>query len=166
MEDAVRLEPTPSCDHGPTRAQAAGPFYTPDTPQRTSLREPDLAGVPLVVTGKVLTTTCQPIANAMLDFWHADDSGAYDNRGFTYRGHQFSDQDGNFRLETIMPGLYPGRTRHIHVRVQGPATALLTTQLYFPNEAANAADSIFEQALIMELVDGEEKFGRFNFVLA
>ncbi len=163
----VQLEPTPHCDDGDeTPAQTAGPFYTPDTPQRTSLREAGITGTNLIVTGKVLTTDCRPIAGAVLDFWHADDAGNYDNDGYRLRGHQLTDAEGNFRLETIVPGLYPGRTRHIHVLAQGPDTKLLTTQLYFPDEPDNARDGIFDQALVMDVnTDTDGKSAVFNFVL-
>jgi protocatechuate 3,4-dioxygenase beta subunit len=114
----------------------------------------------------VLTTGCLPIAGAIVDFWHADDGGNYDNVGFLFRGHQFTDGDGRFQLETVMPGLYPGRTRHFHVKVQGPETALLTTQLYFPGEPGNASDGIFNEALLMETAETAEGMtGVFDFVL-
>ena len=163
----LQLEPTPQCDdHDETASQTEGPFYTPDTPERTSLLEEGISGTTLLVTGKVLTTDCQPIAGAVLDFWHTDDAGNYDNEGFGLRGHQFTDANGHFRLETIVPGLYPGRTRHIHVKVQGPDTVLLTTQLYFPGEAGNEEDDIFDKALLMDVADdGDSKTAVFNFVL-
>jgi len=63
------------------------------------------------------------VGGALLDFWQADAAGDYDNTGFRLRGHQFSGADGRFRLATVVPGLYPGRTRHIHVKVQRPAAA-------------------------------------------
>jgi N-hydroxyarylamine O-acetyltransferase len=43
-------------------------------------------------------------------------------------------------VETVVPGLYPGRTRHIHVKVQRPGGSILTTQLYVPDEPRNATD--------------------------
>jgi protocatechuate 3,4-dioxygenase beta subunit len=166
--DAVQLEPTPQCDdHDETPFQTEGPFYTPDTPERASLLEEGISGTTLLVTGKVLSTDCQPIAGAVLDFWHADDAGSYDNEGFRLRGHQFTDANGNFRLETIVPGLYPGRTRHIHVKAQGPDSVLLTTQLYFPGESGNNEDDIFVRALLMDVADdGDGKTAVFNFVLS
>lgn len=162
------LEPTPYCDdHNKTLAQTAGPFYTPNTPERSSFLEEGITGIKLVVTGQVLTPNCQPIAGAVLDFWHADDNGQYDNAGYRLRGHQFTDANGNYYLETVMPGLYPGRTRHIHVIVQGPETAPLTTQLYFPNEPGNQTDGIFHPALVMDVNDAPDgKAATFNFVLA
>ena len=102
----------------------------------------------------------------MLDFWQADDAGAYDNSGHRLRGHQFTDDAGRYRLETIVPGLYPGRTRHIHVKAQAPNGPVLTTQLYFPDEARNANDGIYNQRLLMAVqpaADGVE--GEFTFVL-
>jgi protocatechuate 3,4-dioxygenase beta subunit len=90
----------------------------------------------------------------------------YDNVGYTLRGHQFSDAAGAYQLETIMPGVYTGRTRHIHVKVQAPNQPVLTTQLYFPDEAENASDGIFDASLVMEMgQDGDAQTGSFQFVL-
>ena len=112
------LAPPKPCTPG-TRSQTAGPFYTPQTPQRDTLREPDTGGEPLVFKGLVLAHDCRPLAGAVIDVWHCDEHGYYDNRSFRYRGHQFTDAAGAFRIETIRPGHYTGRTPHIHVKVQG-----------------------------------------------
>jgi protocatechuate 3,4-dioxygenase beta subunit len=102
----------------------------------------------------------------LIDFWHCDDAGNYDNVGYKLRGHQFTDDQGQYTLETIRPGLYPGRTRHIHVKVQAPNQPVLTTQLYFPNEPDNATDGIFHPALVMDEQDtADGKAATFNFVL-
>jgi protocatechuate 3,4-dioxygenase beta subunit len=165
---AEALPPTPACgdDDDPTLAQTEGPFYTPDTPERVSFLEPGLAGTPMILSGQVLTTSCQPVAGALLDFWHADDAGNYDNAGFRLRGHQFADAEGRFSLETIVPGLYPGRTRHFHVKVQAPNQPVLTTQLYFPGEPDNDRDGIFHPDLLMDVQDtGAGKQAAFIFVL-
>ena len=111
-------------------------------------------------------TRCTPIAGALLDFWHTDPAGVYDNEGYNFRGHQFADDAGRFVLETIVPGIYPGRTRHIHVRVQAPNQPILTTQLYFPAESGNQGDSIFNPALLVTLADAANgKQAQFTFVL-
>lgn len=166
-ETGTLLEPTPECGADePTPAQTAGPFFKPDSPQRASLLEAGLGGTRLVVGGLVLSTTCKPIANALLDFWHTDDEGDYDLSGYRMRGHQFSDAAGCFRLETIVPGAYAGRTRHIHVRVQPPGGRILTTQLYFPGEARNETDGIFSPRLLMDVTaSGSGSQARFDFVL-
>ena len=163
------LAATPSCvDKGtPTPPQTAGPFFKPRSPQRASLLEPGMDGTRIVVTGSVLSTSCRPIAGALLDFWQADGRGEYDNAGFRLRGHQFADEQGRYRLETVVPGLYPGRTRHIHVRVQAPNQPVLTTQLYFPDEPGNRGDGIFRPELVMAVRDEPgAKAGAFDFVLA
>lgn len=162
------LGPTPDCDDGdePTPSETAGPFFTPQSPERTSLLEPGMPGTRIVLTGRVVTQGCKPVAGALLDFWHADDSGEYDNQGYRLRGHQFTDADGRYRLESIVPGLYPGRTRHFHVKVQPHGGRVLTTQLYVPGEARNQRDGLFRSALLMAMSDaGKGKDARFNFVL-
>ena len=145
-----------------TPRQTEGPFFKPSSPQRTSLVERGPAT--LVVTGRVLSKDCQPLANALLDFWHVDEEGAYDNQGFRYRGHQFTDAEGRYRLETILPAEYPGRARHIHVKVQPPGGRILTTQLYFPYQPGNARDGLFRPELAMRMQG--MKAGAFDFVAA
>jgi len=166
---AGTLAPTPACDDGvdATLAQTEGPYFTPNSPERASLLEAGMGGRRLVVAGTVLTTDCRPVQRALLDFWQADDAGQYDNRGYRLRGHQFSDARGGWRLETIVPGLYTGRTRHIHVKVQAPERPVLTTQLYFPGEPANDRDGIFRPELLLADVRdrGDTRQGSFTFVL-
>ena len=118
------------------------------------------------MAGTILSTGCQPVPRALVDFWQADDSGAYDNAGYRLRGHQLADDQGCYRLETIVPGVYPGRTRHFHVKVQAPNGPVLTTQLYFPGEAGNPRDPIFSRDLVMQVRDAADgKTGTFDFVL-
>jgi protocatechuate 3,4-dioxygenase beta subunit len=160
------LPATPMCAGSPTPKDYEGPFYKPSSPLRTSLLEPGIGGTKLVLTGFVLSKGCKPLAGAVLDFWHCDVNGDYDNRGFRLRGHQFTDAGGRYRLETIFPGEYPGRTRHIHVKVQAQGGPLLTAQLYFPGNAGNEKDFLFKPALLMKLAAaGGDKLGRFDFVL-
>ncbi|MFD6072368.1 MULTISPECIES: dioxygenase family protein [Amycolatopsis] len=161
-------ELTPACDDGddPTPPQTEGPYFKPNSPQRTSLVTPNTQGTRLTVSGYVFGLGCLPIARALLDFWQADVNGAYDNVGYTFRGHQFTNDQGAFSLSTIVPGLYPGRTRHIHVKVQAPGRPVLTTQLYFPNEPRNNTDSIFDPRLLMTVRDqAPGKQAAFDFVL-
>jgi protocatechuate 3,4-dioxygenase beta subunit len=163
------LPPTPACDDGdhPTPAETEGPYFTPGSPERASLLEPGMPGTRLVVAGTVLATDCRPVGRALLDFWQADDAGQYDNEGFRLRGHQFSDAKGRWRLATVVPGLYPGRTRHIHVKVQAPDGPVLTTQLYFPGEPRNAADGLYQAALLLDLrAAAGARDGSFTFVLS
>ena len=146
-----------------TPRQTEGPFYTPNTPKRISLVEPGSKAPRLVVLGTVLSADCKPVPNALLDFWHSDERGEYDNRGFRYRGHQHADAQGRYRLETIVPGEYPGRTRHIHVKVQAPGGRILTTQLYFAGDPGNRRDGLYRPELEMKKGKGEET--SFDFVV-
>ena len=160
--------PTPPCDDHdePTPSLTEGPFFTPRSPERSTLIEQNMAGTVVVLSGRVLNTNCQPVAGALLDWWQADDAGEYDNRGFRLRGHQFTDKRGNFQLETIVPGLYPGRTRHVHVKVQAPGRRVLTTQLFFPGEAQNQRDRIFDPALLMNVRRKSDKeMATYTFVV-
>ncbi len=174
QEPTSALPSTPECDDaddGLTPRQTEGPYFTPDSPERGDLREPGMAGTPLRLRGYVLTTNCEPITGALMEFWQADDAGAYDNEGYRLRGHQFTDEAGRWDLATIVPGLYPGRTRHVHVRVQPPGGDLLVTQLYFPDVPENANDFIFDPALLVEpdadaTAAGDELAARFDFVLS
>ena len=150
----------------PTVAETEGPYFRAGSPERTSFVEPGMAGTRLHLTGRVVKADCSPIAGSELDFWHADASGHYDNSGYRLRGHEFTDAHGNFSLDTIVPGLYPGRTRHIHVKVHPPGASTLTTQLYFPGEARNAQDSLFNSALLLDVRDEDGgKSASFTFVL-
>lgn len=161
-------ETTPTCDDGddPTIPQMEGPYFKPNSPQRTSLVQPGTPGVRLTVTGYVFGLACKPISRVLLDFWQADTYGTYDNTGFRFRGHQFTEANGAFKLTTIVPGLYPGRTRHLHVKVQAPGRPILTTQLYFPGEPRNNTDPIFDARLLMNVRSvGNAKEADFDFVL-
>jgi len=159
---------TPACGEKPERTpqQTAGPFYTPDSPRRSSLVEPGSKAERLVLAGLVLSPQCQPLANALLDFWHCDEAGEYDNQGFRYRGHVLADAQGRYRLETIVPGEYPGRTRHIHVKLRPAGGRVLTTQLYFPDEPGNRSDGIYRRELEMRIArKGRQRDARFDFVV-
>jgi protocatechuate 3,4-dioxygenase beta subunit len=161
------LAATPQCadDDDVTPAQTEGPYFKPNSPERTNIRA-DAGGTKLVLTGAVVTTDCKPVAHALLDFWQADAGGNYDNSGFGFRGHQYTDAQGRYQLDTVVAGLYPGRTRHIHVKVQPPGGKVLTTQLYFPNESRNASDGIFREECLMDVRDGSDgRQATFTFVV-
>src|SRR4051794_5524169 len=81
----------------------------------------------MTIAGYVLAQNCKPVGRALVELWHADQTGTYDNSGFKLRGHQFTDAEGRWRFDTIVPGLYPGRTRHYHLKAQRLGGSLLTT---------------------------------------
>ncbi len=127
-----------------------GPYYKANPPQNAALRTAGVAGTPLTLTGYVVSKSCQPIANAKLDFWQADGNGNYDNSGYTLRGWQLTTASGAYRLETVIPGLYPGRTEHIHFKVTVNGTTY-TSQLFFPGVSQNEGDSIYSSQMLVKL---------------
>lgn len=153
----ITLAP-PVCS-GLTQPQMEGPYYTPNTPERNSLLEEGMPGTRLLLVGYVLDQNCQPLPNAWLDFWQADANGEYDNVGYRLRGHQFTDAQGRYYLETVLPGIYASRPiRHIHVKVQAEGGEVLTTQLYFPDQPV--------EGLTVTLEDrGDYLVGYFDFVV-
>lgn len=161
------LAATPECadDDDVTPAQTEGPYFKPNSPERTNIRA-DAGGTKLLLTGTVVTTDCKPVGRALVDFWQTDAAGVYDNAGVGFRGHQFTDAQGRYQLEAVVPGLYPGRTRHVHVKVQAPGGRILTTQLYFPGEARNASDGIYRKECEVAMTDAADgKKAIFTFVL-
>src|SRR6266487_5655984 len=143
-----------------------GPYFKSGSPEQANLYQDGMAGTKIVITGYVYTTDCKPIANALLDFWQADANGNYDNSGYTLRGHQFTDANGRYQLTTVVPGLYPGRTEHIHVKVQAPNGKLITSQLFFPGVSQNEGDNIFQQSLLLSIQQTSDGLqGQYNFVV-
>jgi protocatechuate 3,4-dioxygenase beta subunit len=165
---AASLPATPTCgDHDdPTPPQTAGPYYRPASPLRSDLRTEFGRGEPMDLSGRVLDTRCSPLSGVIVEIWHADDAGTYDNRGFRLRGHQRTDSQGRWAFQTILTRHYAIRTAHYHFRVQASGRRALVTQLYFPDHPRNTGDSIFNPRLLMRLGrDGERQTGYFDFVL-
>jgi protocatechuate 3,4-dioxygenase beta subunit len=164
---SVRLEPTPAVGENDleiTPQETIGPAFEPNSPIKSNFRESGITGEPVTLTGFVLDRKGKPIKGALLDFWHADADGQYDFVRF--RGHQFSEVNGRYELQTILPGIYPGRTRHYHVRLQAAPGPILTTQLYFPDEPRNNLDGLFRRDLLLNIRDANPgRLANFNFVL-
>jgi len=161
---------TPTCEE--TEDDIEGPFYTAGAPFVDGAL-PGLdglgGGVYLRLSGVVRSASdCAPIDGAILDLWQADDEGVYDNQGFTLRGRVRADEEGRYEIDTIIPGRYLNgaqfRPAHIHVKVSAPGHALLTTQLYFPDDPFNEVDSFFDERLLIAITPGEGlDFGVFDF---
>jgi protocatechuate 3,4-dioxygenase beta subunit len=165
---AQSATPTPQCHDGDeaTIRQTEGPYFKPNSPRRVDLVEPETKGRLVELNGQVLTRSCRPVERALVELWHADEYGEYDNSGFRYRGHLFTGGEGHYRFRTILPALYPGRTRHYHIKVQAPERSVLTTQLYFPDEPANRRDGLFRRELVMRLAEASDGLtAHFDFVV-
>ena len=106
----------------PTAADAEGPFYKANAPERGSI------GRGLVASGAVRAAgSCAPIPKARIEWWQVNSQGQYDD---AHRATQTADAEGRYRFETNPPIAYFGRPPHIHVKVLAPGHRPLTTQLY------------------------------------
>src|SRR5262245_59143038 len=81
---AQEAAPTPECRDGdePTVRQMDGPFYKPQSPARSDLIEPGANARVVELSGFVLSRNCKPVPMVLVDLWHADDKGDYDNTGY------------------------------------------------------------------------------------
>lgn len=115
-----------------------GPFYREGAPNRSDLNFIGLAGSHVEVKGRILGIDCiTPIENALVEIWHCNTEGEYDNDSdeFRHRGSQTTRKTGEYSFKTILPGKYLNgklyRPAHIHFRITSPTTSELVSQLYF-----------------------------------
>lgn len=147
-----------------TPAQTLGPFYPRNAAERPGETDADLLkvdgdrvltrGVPIFLTGRVLDAR-GAVPGAAIELWQCDANavyhhpagGAESQRDPNFQGYGVAqtDSDGSFRFRTIKPVAYPGRTPHIHVRVQANDGRVLATQLYLPGDPGNARDFLFRR---------------------
>lgn len=123
-----------------------GPYYLPGSPQTTLVAQPAEPGTRLFISGSVLSNDClTPVPDARIEVWQANDAATYDtSSAFNLRATFFSDENGQYAFETIMPGAYLNgaqyRPKHIHYRVNRIGFPELITQLYFEGDPYIAAD--------------------------
>lgn len=142
-----------------TPEQTEGPFYPTTLPLDT---DNDLmvingsltaaVGQITYLSGRILSAAGEPVRNAYMEIWQADNTGAYihpQSTGFVNRDQNFqgfgrflTGSSGEYLFRTVRPGLYPGRTRHIHFKVMVPGQPTLTSQLYVLGEAQNSGDGV------------------------
>ena len=155
----------------PSPAQTLGPFYPRNATERPRATDADLItvegdrvlsrGVPIFLTGRVVDRRGSVVTDAVVEIWQCDanavyhhpDGGAESARDPYFQGYGVSrtDASGDFRFRTIRPVAYPGRTPHIHVRVQPTTGRAFATQLYLPDDPGNARDFLFSR------MDGNEQ---------
>jgi protocatechuate 3,4-dioxygenase beta subunit len=121
----------------PTAADMLGPFYVAGAPERSK------TGDGVTVQGAVRSTReCKALPGAKLEWWSANPRGDYDEG---HRATQVTDAQGRFRYETDIPGKYPGRPVHLHVKVSAAGHKLLVTQIYpKPNQTSVPFDFVLQ----------------------
>ena len=141
-----------------TPEQTIGPFY----PDRLPLdQDNDLLVIndnitPAVgqmtwISGRILDRRGQPVRGALVEIWQTDNNGAYihtaspiTNRDGNFQGYGkfITGFSGEYLFRTVKPGLYPGRTRHVHFQITAPGRQPFTTQLYVQGDAMNNSDGV------------------------
>ncbi|MFS3128577.1 dioxygenase [Nocardioides sp. Bht2] len=159
-----------------TEATVFGPFFLEGSPhvgQGGSIAS-GAQGEPCLVEGRVTNTAGEPVPNARIEVWEADDDGLYDlqyNDGrVAARGHLFTDHDGNYRLWAITPTPYPiphdgpvgamlaatgrspMRAAHLHFMVTADECRTLVTHIFVQGDALLEADTVFgvKESLVRE----------------
>ena len=137
-----------------TTPDIQGPFYIENPPNISILTPPKITSDFFFITGTVYAKNCKtPIPNAVVDIWHAN-KGMYDETSNTflnsdyennyYRGKVFTDSNGNYAFQTIMPGKYLNgltyRPSHIHYKSSYLNQNEITTQLYFEGDSSIETD--------------------------
>lgn len=145
-----------------TPRQTEGPYYPDHLPldQDSDLLhvQGDNATAQGTVTsfgGRLLDATGHPINGGEIQLWQADTNGCYIHSKGVQRGKErdahfqgfgkvTTNEKGEYRFRTVLPGLYTGRTRHYHIAVLKNGKRMLTTQLYIAGEPANTKDGILK----------------------
>lgn len=180
-------------DCRPTESDILGPFYRFGAPFRARLAGPDEPGDRLMLTGTVFSSDCRtPLPGALIEVWQANSAGLYDTNKpgnftetstFHLRGMLYTNEKGQYEIETIVPGRYPippnlpglekyaGLTRpaHIHFRVIESLHVPVTTQLYFKGDPFILHDpwAGHKPSLAIDLKqEGKLGHGVFDIVLA
>jgi protocatechuate 3,4-dioxygenase beta subunit len=152
----------------PTTPTGIGIFYQPGAPQTETLWQPGDPGQRMQLQGRVMTTAGAPIADALIEIWHADAESRY-------RTALRSRADGSFTLRTVLPGhIEQARNnsiwgaRHIHVVVSAPGRPQLVTLAYFKGDERLDRTPYPELAITLEEARlGEESvlLGRLELIL-
>ncbi|WP_250503977.1 catechol 1,2-dioxygenase [Caballeronia sp. AZ7_KS35] len=144
--------------HGGTPRTIEGPLYVAGAPLRDGVAKIDLnpdddAG-PLVIRGTVTGPDGKPVADAVVECWHANSKGFYSHfdptgaqSDFNLRGAVRTGQDGKYEFRTLMPVGYGcpahgstqqllnalarhgNRPAHVHFFVTSDNFRKLTTQI-------------------------------------
>ena len=155
-------------DPAATPSTLAGPFYRPDAPRLDHGANlcRDGVGDPLAVTGRVTSTTGNPICGAEVDVWHANGQGRYENQDpdnqpeHNLRGRFVTDAEGRFAFRTVRPAGYPlpddgpvgrlarrlglslDRPAHLHFAVTAPGHRPLVTAIFDGSDRAIDRDAL------------------------
>jgi protocatechuate 3,4-dioxygenase beta subunit len=168
LTDAVmaRGAPVEGCA---TPGTLPGPFYRSDAPalQLGANLCRGGEGIPMTVTGTVTGPDGEPLAGAVVEVWHANSDGRYENQDpdnqpeHNLRGRFTADALGRFHFRSIRPagyslpddgpvgqlarriGLSLDRPAHIHFAVTAPGYRRLVTSIFDGSDPAIDRDALF-----------------------
>ena len=161
----------------PTTDDILGPYYLAGSPVTTLVAQAGEPGTRLFLSGTVLSSDCiTPVPNVTIEVWQAHDAAVYDtSAAFNLRATFYSDANGQYAMDTIMPGAYLNgaqyRPKHIHFRVNKPGFPELITQLYFEGDPYIPADPWASQPdaalriIPLTALGGNGEEGVFDIVL-
>ena len=156
-----------------TLPQMEGPYYHSDLTDTIDMTEGATQGI-VTLHGQLTDTKCQPIAQAKIDIWHANEEGDYDltSGSRVHYGFVTTDESGMFKMRTIMPGAYLNgpntyRPRHYHIKIWVQDIELLTTQLYFVDDEFLQYEPDTPQELMLTLEESTDGWETaYTFVIA
>ena len=128
-----------------TTEDILGPYYRAGAPELDDIVPADSDGTILAIEGVVSSGCANPLTDAWVEIWNADENGDYDmSDAFRFRGSQRSGQNGHYAFRTIIPGRYLNgstfRPSHIHFRITAAGHKELVTQIYFTDDPYLASD--------------------------
>jgi protocatechuate 3,4-dioxygenase beta subunit len=108
------------------------------------------------LTGRLMSSSSQPIRNAFIEIWQVDNKGSYihtdgantggRDRNFQGYGRFLTDSKGQYYFRTIKPIPYTlqgqFRTAHIHFAISKNGRRIFTTQMLIKGHEANARDFV------------------------
>ena len=178
---------------GASESTVLGPFHLPNAPELPMGANIclDQKGEDLVISGRVLDTEGNPVPEAVLDVWQANDEGFYDvqQKGiqpdFNLRGVFRTGADGRYWFRAVKPKCYPipedgtvgkllralGRTpfrpAHLHFILKAERFETLTTHIFVPDDPYIHSDAVFgvKESLLADFrqVDDPERAQELGF---
>ena len=157
---ALAAASTVYAEREPTTQTSIGIFYLPGAPETADLWREGDQGERLKLQGRVLDRGGRPVANALVELWHADTMGGVDES--RYRTAQRTDRGGRFGIRTVLPGhIEMARynavfaPRHIHIVVTHPDHPRLISLIFFQGDERLTGTPYPELAIPLEKVRTE-----------
>lgn len=174
----TRLTLTPETTLGPFYPETFVPLDSNDL-TRVRYGQPRAEGEVVRILGKVVDSRGAGRPRILIELWQANAAGAYRHPAepdldlldpnFDGWGRALTDDDGDYRFLTILPGPPPGRAPHVNLTLFGTGIDRLQTAMFFPDTPQLHSDPVLtavgERAagLIGVEEPGEDGIRRFRF---